>query len=66
MMLKVIYVGLGGFIGASLRYLISMGASKNFQFGYSNGNIDSEYFRWIINRIYNGIEFVDRYNIARP
>lgn len=31
---KVLYVGIGGFIGASLRYIISMQSSKIF-----NGNI---------------------------
>jgi len=39
MMLKVIYVGLGGFIGASLRYLISMGASKTFNLDIPMGTL---------------------------
>lgn len=38
-MLKVIYVGLGGFIGASLRYLISMGASKTFNLDIPMGTL---------------------------
>lgn len=38
-MLKVIYVGLGGFIGASLRYLISIGASKTFNFDIPMGTL---------------------------
>ncbi|MCX7903229.1 MAG: fluoride efflux transporter CrcB [Caloramator sp.] len=38
-MLKVIYVGLGGFIGASLRYLISIGASKTFNVDIPMGTL---------------------------
>lgn len=38
-MIKVIYVGLGGFIGASLRYLISIGASKTFNFDIPMGTL---------------------------
>jgi len=36
---KVFYVGLGGFIGASLRYLISLQSSKIFNFNIPMGTL---------------------------
>ncbi|SEF52408.1 CrcB protein [Caloramator fervidus] len=38
-MQKVFYVGLGGFIGASLRYLISLQSSKIFNFNIPMGTL---------------------------
>lgn len=38
-MLKVIYVGIGGFIGAALRYLISMQSTKWFDFSIPMGTL---------------------------
>jgi len=38
-LLKVIYVGIGGFIGAALRYLISLQSSKWFDFGIPMGTL---------------------------
>jgi len=38
-MAKMIYVGMGGFLGASLRYLISMGSARLFGTGMPYGTL---------------------------